>query len=221
MDEGEIIEDKNLTEIARDILENGDKVKDTSINKVYLGENYALSIPKSERTEQLQRLCTRVPGNLYPETYVRTVDTSESGRETVVLRERSDYSLGEALEDDGIDKLDDLVCLMDSLVSNNVAMVDPNPENFRYYGNQLKISDIADVESIESFPESYKINNPENDFKADVEEMFISAGFESSQFLDYSGEEVVEYLKDKSEFGDYLDTDEKVRTMIQLRDSSF
>lgn len=76
-------------------------------------------------------------------------------------------------------------------------MADPAVENFGYFDEKLKMFDYCDIEAVERFPDSYRVN-PLNSFQDDIESMYEDAIYSISHETSESLQDIAERFKNTS-----------------------
>lgn len=149
----------------------------TSIYRdVYQGKNHVYKIHNQYETPEAQRRGSYLHNNLAAETAIRTMDLGDipsyQGVKTIVIQEKYDQTMMEKLENTSHDApIGDFIYLLDSIVDLNAVMDDPILDNFNYFGDELKVTDL-DETAIKKFPESFDQHNSPEKYNSYTESMY-------------------------------------------------
>jgi len=174
----EIIENKYN---AQEIITNGELIEASDTKEVHQYKNKIAKVYLNQPDIQgLQRLGTYLPKNLVPETVVREQKLDALNRfhdnYPVAFQDAYTASLEEQLENSqNLEEIGDIIHLLDNIVDENAVMTDPIVENMNYFDGRLKITDLCDIESMKSFPESFDPRIAEIEYHGEIEDMYEDA----------------------------------------------
>ncbi len=224
----EFIENGNFLseETVREVIQDGEILSRKFAKDVYAHEDLipglVIKIPYSGDREGIARRLARVDNELVPVRGLDVHDLPEGydGNMTVVVAEKSDYSMLEGLDDNNYkQRFLDGIELMDSAASGLTAFTDLVWENLHYFDGELKLIDLCEVGDIKSFPEDYFQPDDWESFAVDVEEMYTNFAVSGVYESDRGMGEAVELLTENSRYIDSAETLEEdgLRLDQQLR----
>lgn len=177
----------------------------TSIYRdVYEGEDHVYKIHDQYETPEAQRRGSYLNNKIAAETAIRTINLENStdyqGKKTVVIQEKYDQKLTEKLEKEDHDApIGDFIHLLDSIVDLNAVMDDPILDNFNYFSNELKVTDL-DETAIKKFPQSFDQHNSPEQYKSYTESMYKYAIASLAAETELSTEKTSEIFQETSRY---------------------
>lgn len=210
MSSDEILEDEDKSELLEELNE-AETVASSDYNTVLMSENYAFKIRRS--SEDTRRYGSRLSARLVPETSIRKLDLEEldefEGSKDVIIQKKAEEKLEDRLEESNpheTEVLGDLIYLLDIALEENIAITDPIIDNFAFFDGKLKLFDYCDMESSESFPDSYD-SSPEEEFVYAAENMYEDAVVSVAEAMSAEQDEIAEVFVETSKYLESMDTD--------------